>query len=111
MNWNGVQSPRFEGGELHFFAGDTFSLQLNLTVKKNGTQIDIGPEDKIHLVFKKNDVELHEMTFENIENNTLYINWDKELTRLFRRGNYEGSVVFENGYVRTILNDFRICVE
>lgn len=111
MNWSGVQSPRFEGGELHYFVGDTFSLQLRLNVKQNGTQIDIGPEDKVHLVFLKSDVVLHEVTFENIENNTLYLNWDKELTKLFRRGNYEGRVVFENGYVRTILSDFRICVE
>ena len=111
MTLNGVQSPRFEGGELHFFVGDTFSLLLHLNVTKNGAKIDIGPEDKVRVVFEKNDVVLTELEFEQIENNEIYINWDRELTRLFRRGNYEGRVVFDNGYVRTILNDFGICVE
>lgn len=112
MTLNGVQSPRFENGELHYFVGDTFTLELKLNVKKDGEEISILPTERVILAFYKSGILLEEKTFSNVQNNTIEIHWDAATTAKFRKGNYVGRVIFEQeDYKRTILNDFGVCVE
>ena len=108
---NAVQSPRFEGTELHYFEGDTFTLELPITLQRDGEQVNIGPADTVTFTFYKGGVEVAEKTFTGVENNTVYLLWDEEMTKKFRKGDYTYRLRYNGDFVRTILADCRICVE
>lgn len=109
---NAVQSPRFEGTELHYFVGDTFTLKLKVNLKKDGDEIPIGPEEEIWLEFYKSGVIVTKKVFRDIQDNTLEINWDEDTTKQFKKGDYVARVVYcDSDYRRTILSNFGVCVE
>lgn len=108
---NAVQSPRFEGTELHYFVGDTFTLEMPINLQKDGESVTISPTDEITLSFYKGDILMVEKTFTGIENNTIYLFWDDEFTKKFKKGGYTYRMRYNGEFVRTILADCRICVE
>lgn len=108
---NAAQSPRFEGTELHYYEGDTFTLEMPINLQKDGEAVMISPVDEICLSFYKGDILLAEKSFTGIEDNTIYLFWDEEFTKKFKKGDYTYRMRFNGDFVRTILSDMRICVE
>ena len=106
------QSPRIEtDGTLRWYAGDTFSLTFNFTLKDSGGQpIPAEPTDTIKVSFKDfNGNTVHEFTATGSASITL--NVTQEISNKFPEGVYAILVKFNGEYVTTLLKNNKVVVE
>ncbi len=106
------QSPRIESdGTLRWYAGDTFSLTFNFTLKDSGGNV-ISPEanDTITVYFKDRNLETL-ATFTSTGSSSITMVFDAAKSALFPEGVYSVLVKFNAGYVTTLLKSNRVVVE
>ena len=105
------QSPRMEGdGTLRWYAGDTFSLTFQFTLKDaNNNPITINPTDKIDIKFLKEGTEIH--SFEATGTASPTINITSEISAKFKEGVYSILVKFNSTNVTTLLKNNKVVVE
>ena len=106
-------SPRIINGVLKWYAGDTFELQVDITLEdQDGEPITIKETDTIEFEFfnKKRDT-VKIFTFTNIVNGSVLLVFDEATTALFPAGEYTYDIYYD-GYVRkTLSNDSVAIVE
>ena len=106
-------SPRIVNGVLKWYAGDTFELQVDITLQdQDGEPIAIKDTDTIEFEFfnKKRDP-VKKFTFTNVVNGSVLLVFDEEVTELFSAGEYTYDIYYD-GYVRkTLSNDSVAIVE
>ena len=106
------QSPRMENdGTLRWYAGDTFTLTFNFTLKDAGGNI-ITPEptDTITVKFSNSKNELiHE--FENTGASTIDLVFTEAISQKFIEGVYRILVKFNSDNVTTLLKSNKVVVE
>lgn len=106
-------SPRVVGGMLKWYAGDTFRLQVQLSLQdQNGNPVEIQEGHKVEFVFRDHrDRQVHRVVFENVEDNCVTLVFDEAVTAMFPAGDYTYDAVY-SGYVRkTLVHRGPICVE
>lgn len=105
------QSPRMEqDGTLRWYAGDTFSLTFNFTLKDSGgNPISAQPTDKVKVSFVKGSEVIHE--FEATGSASITLNFTQEVSNKFQEGVYGILVKFNADYVTTLLKNNKVVVE
>lgn len=105
------QSPRMEtDGTLRWYAGDTFSLTFNFTLKDaSGNPITVETTDKITIRFLKFGVVVHEFEFTGTSSPTLIFN--SEISSKFTEGVYGILAKFNATNVTTLLKNNKVVVE
>ena len=106
------QSPRMEtDGTLRWYAGDTFSLTFNFTLKDaGGNPISAQPTDKIKVTFKDyNQTTVQE--FETTGSSSITIVLTDAISAKFPEGVYSILVKFNADYVTTLLKNNKVVVE
>lgn len=108
------QSPRFEENVICFYEGDTFDLELNLELERDGEPIEIQPEDTVTIEFKKDDITkvnpVLTLEYTNIQDGKIVVNFDSDTTSKFTRGRYTYKLKFNSEYVTTLIASNRIVV-
>ena len=106
-------SPRIVNGVLKWYAGDTFEMQVEITLHdQDGELVEILPEHTIEFAFfneRKEPVKRFE--FNSVENNTVTLVFDEGVTKLFPAGDYTYDVYFVGPIRRTLSNDSTVVVE
>ena len=106
------QSPRMEtDGTLRWYAGDTFALTFNFTLKDaGGNPITIDPADRINIkFFDYNSNLVHEFEFTGTSSPTL--NFTDEISAKFKEGVYSILVKFNSTNVTTLLKNNKVVLE
>ena len=106
------QSPRMEtDGTLRWYAGDTFSLTFNFTLKDgSGNPITVNPSDKVNIkFFDFNSTLVHE--FETTGTASPTLNFTDEISAKFKEGVYSILVKFNATNVTTLLKNNKVVVE
>ena len=105
------QSPRMESdGTLRWYAGDTFSLTFNFTLKDpGGNPITIDPTDKINIKFLKFGVVVHEFDFTGTASPTVV--FTSAISSKFTEGVYGIVAKFNSTNVTTLLKNNKVVVE
>lgn len=113
LSKNTPPSPRFECDTLCYFEGDTFYLELpDIELESDGIPINIGPEDEISITFvDRMGKTVAERRYTGIENNSIIIEWDQELTACFQKGTYTYRIRYNGQRVLTVSADCKICVQ
>ena len=104
-------SPRLINGVLKWYAGDTWELQVDITLcDQDGENITIQSTDVIEFEFfnKKRDV-VKKFTFTNVKNGSVVLVFDEETTALFPAGEYTYDVYYD-GYTRKTLSNDSIAI-
>lgn len=106
-------SPRIANGCLCWYAGDTFSLSLELELTdQDGEPVAIGAEDTVTVTFRDaEDTEVHEAEFTDIENNTVTVEVSQSVTEKFPEGDYSYDIRLEHGNRTTVVRRNIIHVE
>ena len=106
------QSPRMEqDGTLRWYAGDTFSLTFNFTLKDaGGNPISPSVTDKIEVAFKDQTGETIQ-EFESTGSASITLNFTQEVSNKFPEGVYSILVKFNADYVTTLLKSNKVVVE
>ena len=112
-NYAELTSPRIDpDGVLRFHEGDTFVFPLEIHISDGDTPITIGQDDVITVEFFTENIKrkLASVVFENVENNTVTVEFDKEFSGLFRpKRVIDAGYTFEVRYNdKLIANDGRI---
>ncbi len=106
-------SPRIVNGVLRWYAGDTFDIQIEIDLKDQDDEpITIGPDDTVEVVFKDKSLDVVKtFEFNNIEDNTVTLEFDETCTALFPAGKYTYDVYYTGEKRTTIANDNKVLVE
>ena len=107
------QSPRIENGILYFYEGDTFDLDLTLELTdQDGENITVAASSTVKVKFvNRQEVTVKELTFTNIEGNTVTLDFDSTCTALFPKGEYKYRVFYTAGERTTLCADNGCVVE
>ena len=110
---NAKQSPRIETGVLKWYALDTFTLSLSLALTdQDGEAVEITPGDTVTVVFSDaNGETVKTFSFTEVENNTVVLVFDSDVTALFPRGVYTYGVYYSGGERKTVCSDNEAVVE
>lgn len=83
-------SPRVEGSTLKWYVGDTFIINWTFEVTSDGEEYTFASDDSITFEFYTYpDRELvTSMSFTGIEDNTVALNFDADVSGLFGIGKY-----------------------
>lgn len=116
MTYTALTSPRIDAdGVLRFHEGDTFEFPLTLSLTDGEEAVDIGPEDTVTIRFLTEDLRLtvRELSFHQVQDNTVTVVFDRELSGQFRPMRAIGSGYrFEIRYNdQLVASDGRIEVE
>lgn len=106
-------SPRIVNGVIRWYAGDTFSLQLDFTIEdQDGLPVEIQPEDTVSVVFRNEmDKAVKEFEFTDVQNNTVTLIFDDSVTALFREGGYTYDIYYRGAERVTLINNGKVVVE
>ena len=106
-------SPRIINGALKWYEGDTFNLQVEIDLTdENGDKVEMVAPQTVEFRFhNKRDVLVWAVTFENIENNTVVLNFNKEVTGKFPKGEYNYNVIYNGAYRKTLARMAPVYVE
>lgn len=107
---NAKQSPRLEHGVLTWYQGDTFDLQIELeltdqdgmAMDATGT-VDVVFRDDCHNIIK-------EFTL-TPSNNIITLDFNADVSALFRIGEYRYDVYYNGEERTTIANDNKVVVQ
>lgn len=107
-----LQSPRNVDGVLHWYAGDTFVLDICVQLyDDSGVLLPFSENDTITFSFrKKGGEEVHRMLFTDIPDHIVHLDFNAETTAKFPAGSYTYDAVYEGRYRRTIAKSNRIVV-
>ena len=105
------QSPRLEDdGTLRWYAGDTFTLTFNFTLKDSaGNVITPSPTDKVKVTFSKAGVAFQE--FESTGSASISMVFTDAVSARFPEGVYGILVKYNGTKVTTLLKNSKVVVE
>lgn len=108
-------SPRIENGVLYWFEGDTFQMNLLLTLKdQDGLTLEVKSNEKLELVFldKHRDV-VKTLVFSGqvASSGAVRVVMDTELSALFPAGRYSYDLRLLGEERTTLIRGGRIVVE
>ena len=114
----GRESPRIENGVLYWYAGDTFTLNLELSLEdQDGTKLTVNNETDDVTVTFYNDrrervkafsygkAEEGEANDGAITGNVVSLVFDKNVSALFPKGSYHYDVVYQSTWRRTLARE------
>lgn len=109
-------SPRIEKGMLLWYLGDTFELDIHLDlIDQDREPVTLGEGAEVEVVFSRlNGKAVKTFSFDGdeIEDNTVTLVFDSEVSALFCKGEYTYDIYCTVGGHRTTLaNDNRVAVE
>ena len=106
-------SPRISGGVLKWYAGDVFDLQVRLALTdENGEALEIESTHTVTFVFRDACRRVvYEVTFVEIEDDTVVLRFTEAVSRLFPRGSYTYDVIYKGAVRRTLVCNGPILVE
>ena len=107
------QSPRIVNGVIYWYENDTFDIDLRFELTSQDDEIiEIAASDEIEIVFINNlDEIVKEFSFTEIEDNTIKLDIDAEVTALFPKGRYHYDIYYTAGDRVTIANDNEVIVQ
>lgn len=114
--YTAIESPRIdEDGVLRFHEGDLFVMPMSINLTDGDDPVTIQPEDEIEVIFYTGNLKrrLASRKFDNIEDNTVYLEFDDELSGCFRPKSvidcdytfevrYNGKLIADNGRIEVI---------
>ena len=109
-------SPRFEGETLKWYVNNTFSVEWGIDLTKDDEPYEFDEDDTIVFEFYKNSIgkePVHTFTFENIQDNTVSLDFTEAITSKFPIGKYVYCAKFidKEGVIVTIFAKKRAEVE
>lgn len=110
---NAEQSPRIVNGVIYWYENDTFTLNIELEFNdQDGDPIEVQPTDTVRVVFTDKSMNtVKEFIFDDIDNNTITLVFNAEVTALFPKGHYTYDVIFKSAERTTVANDNKVVVE
>lgn len=106
------ESPRVCCGTIKWYMNDTFSFDfiINLT-DEDGNPIELLDTDKFVVDFYNSAGDLIQ-SFETVGSSTITLNFTKEISTKFKKGEYFYTTKYESGSIaRTIMHNNMIVVE
>lgn len=108
-------SPRIVNGVIYWYEGDTFDLELNLSLTdQNGYEVEIPDSAEILVVFRDEReliIREVEVSGADIENGAATISFDEDVSALFYKGKYTYDVKYRWDRLQTVASDNEIIVE
>lgn len=106
-------SPRIVNGVIKWYERDTFSIDIELELTdQDGEKVEVKPTDVVEVnIYNRSDKLVTSFVRENVANNTITIDIDKETTKLFTAGEYHYDVIVEGESRTTIARNNDIIVE
>lgn len=106
-------SPRLEFGILKWYAGDTFSVQVNLNfTDRSGHAVTLTAEDTAQVRFYTvTGSTVEDLTFEDLSAGFVTLEFDEARSGKFPRGRYLYDIVVTHENVTTAAKGNRILVE
>lgn len=106
-------SPRIENGVLRWYEGDTFRVNLLLTLKdQDGAPVTLNSGDTATLTFRdKRQTVTDTVTFTNIRNNTLPLSMDAARSARFPPGPYTYTLTLTHNNRTTLMKENTAVVE
>jgi len=111
---NAEPSPRIVNGELHWYQGDTFSIELHLDLKdQDDTPITIAATDTVKVVFTdRSGAEIKVFDpFTNIVDNKITLTFDSAKSAKFVKGQYRYDIIYTGQNRTTIADENKVVVE
>ena len=106
---------RIENGVLYWYAGDTFRLNLNLTLKDTtGETVTVGAEDTLELTFydrRRDTVKTLTWTGDDAADGFVTVVMDESVSALFPAGRYSYDLRLLGEERTTLIRGGRIIVE
>lgn len=108
-----LQSPRNVCGVLHWYAGDTFLLELSIALRDNsGVIMPFAESDTVTIIFYNQSGDtVHTFIFSNIQDNTVQLDFSGTITAKFTHGPYTYDAVYDGKYRRTIAKGNKAVVD
>ena len=105
-------SPRIVNGVLKWYEGDTFTLDIELElIDQDGAAIDTNGKEVLIKFYDMSEDLVKEFNIKNIQNNTVSLEFNSEITALFPQGEYHYDVIYMGEHRTTIAKDNAIVVE
>lgn len=106
-------SPRLEYGTLKWYAGNTFSIQINLSfTDQSGHPVELTSEDTAEIRFYNDTGEtVTDLNFTDLSAGYVILNFDETLSGKFPKGRYRYDIVVTHENVTTAAKGNRILVE
>lgn len=108
-------SPRIVNGVLLWYEGDTFALNLHLSIKdQDGTPVTLSSTDTLELTFySRNAAVVETMTFtgEVLSGGTVKVTVDEDTSALFPVGHYSYDLRLLGAERKTLVRGGKITVE
>lgn len=106
-------SPRVDRGVLCWYAGDTFSLVLQIDLEdQDGAAVDIAAGNTVKITFYDDTrAEVYSRNYTGVTNNQVTLSIDAETSALFQKGRYTYDVEFSHGDRTTLARDNKVRVE
>lgn len=110
---NAEQSPRIVNGVIRWYEGDTFDIDLVLSLTdQDGEPVSLAAPDQVSVTFRdKSRSVVKEFSFEGVSENTVTLDFDATCTALFPKGQYTYDVCITRGDRTTIANENKAVVE
>lgn len=112
-------SPRIENGVLYWYAGDTFTLELELSLEdQDGTALAVDSDTDDVTVEFYNDRRESVKTFSygktagsTITGNVISLVFDEQVSALFPKGSYTYDVIYQSTWRRTLVRENQAVAE
>ena len=107
-----LSSPRIVNGVLKWYEGDTFTLDIELElIDQDGVAIDTSGKEVLIKFYDRYEDLVKEFSFENLQNNTVSLDFNNEISALFPQGEYHYDVHYMADNRTTIAHSNNIIVE
>ena len=109
---NAELSPRMENGSLLWYEGDTFDFTIPISIRDDdGEIVELGTDDTLYIEFRNQQNQaVYSYTFSGIENSSVTVSFNEELTALFPAGNYTYDIVLNHGRRQTVVKNAQCIV-
>ncbi|MCD8036032.1 MAG: hypothetical protein LUE88_01420 [Clostridiales bacterium] len=108
-----LPSPRIVNGILQWYEGDEFEAGFKLELKdSDGEEITLTETDTVTVIVKNDRLEeIKTFEFSGIEDNSINIVFDSEVTALFKAGTYFYDIRLGGTYNTTVVKNNVMNVE
>lgn len=97
-------SPRIDNGVIYWHEGDTFALQLDITLSDGTNNITLTDGKTILVNIYHQDILVHQFQFTSFPNNNqVVLNFNETVTRKFPKGKYNYNIVYIGNDITTIV--------
>lgn len=98
-------SPRLVNDIIYWHEGDTFAIELTLTLTDSSNNgISLDNDKQIIVNIYRNDIMVHRFCFSSFPNgNVITLNFDSEVTKKFPFGKYVYDILYIDSDITTIV--------